>query len=95
MAEVRKRWGGVETTAEKVQKRRLEWLGHVARMPDHRIPKSILFSWLPQPRPRYGPRKRWRDVVHKDLKDKMWMRVSGMRKLQDLQLGGESCTSWD
>ena len=25
----------------------------------------------------------------------MWMRVSGMRKLQDLELGGEHCTSWD
>ena len=25
---------------EMVQRRRLEWLGHVARMPDHRIPKS-------------------------------------------------------
>ena len=26
-------------------------------------------SWLPQPRPRCGPRTRWRDVVRKDLKD--------------------------
>ena len=48
--------------SEKVQKRRLEWLGHLARMPEHRLPKVMLFSWLPQPRPRCGPRKRWRDV---------------------------------
>ena len=50
-------------------KRRLECLGHIARMPDHRLPKSLLFGWLPQSRPRCGPRKRWRDVVRKNLKD--------------------------
>ena len=49
--------------------RRLEWLGHVARMPDHRIPKSVLFGWLPQAHPRCGPRRRWKDVVRRDLKD--------------------------
>ena len=69
MAEVRRRWGDEETVSEKVQKRRLEWLGHLARMPDHRLPKVMLFSWLPQPRPRCGPRKRWRDVVRKDLRN--------------------------
>ena len=68
-AEVRRRWGDEETVSEKVQKRRLEWLGHLARMPDHRLPKVMLFSWLPQPRPRCGPRKRWRDVVRKDLRN--------------------------
>ena len=35
----------------------------------YRIPKMTLFGWLPQPRPRCGPRRRWRDVVCKDLKD--------------------------
>ena len=69
MAEVRRRWGDEETVREKVQKRRLEWLGHLARMPDHRLPKVMLFSWLPQPRPRCGSRKRWRDVVRKDLRN--------------------------
>ena len=38
-------------------------------MPDHRIPKSALFGWLTWPRPRGGSRKRWRDVIRKDLKD--------------------------
>ena len=69
MAEVRRRWGDEETAADKVKKRRLEWLDHLARMPDHRIPKATLFSWLPEPRPRCGPKKRWRDVMRKDLKD--------------------------
>ena len=38
----------------------------MAKMPDHRIPKSVLFGWLPQACPR---RKKWKDVVRKDLKD--------------------------
>ena len=66
MVEVRKRWGDEETAVDKVEKRRL---GHLARMPDHRVPKSILFGWQPQPCPRCGPKKRWRDVIRNDFKD--------------------------
>ena len=69
MAEVRRRWGDKETAAEKIQKRRLEWLGHLACMPCQRIPKSVLFGWLPQKRPRCGPRRRWKDMIRKDLRD--------------------------
>ena len=65
-AEVRRRWGEEETVTEMVMRHRLEWLGHVARMPDHRIPK---LAWLSHPRPHGGPRRRWRDVVKKDLKE--------------------------
>ena len=54
---------------EKVRKKCLEWLGHLARKPDHRLPKSMLFSWLPKSCPRGGPRKRGRDVVRRDLKE--------------------------
>ena len=52
----------------KVTKRRLEWLGHVARMDEDRMPKQMLFGWLPQTRPQGGPRRRWRDVVRCDLR---------------------------
>ena len=45
----------------------LHWLGHVARMEDHRLPKCVLFGELPAPRPARGPRKRWRDVVMDDF----------------------------
>ena len=38
-------------------------------MLDHTIPEVILFDWLAKPCPRGDPRKRWRDVVRKDLKD--------------------------
>ena len=52
----------------KVTKCRLEWLGHVARMDIDRMPKRMLFGWLPQTRPQGGPRRRWRDVVRCDLR---------------------------
>ena len=31
---IRRQWGDMETVSDKVFKRRLEWLGHLARMPD-------------------------------------------------------------
>ena len=68
-AELRRRWGDTETASVKVMKRRLEWLGHLARMPEEHTPKMCLFSWLPQPRPRGGPRLRWRDLTGRDLSD--------------------------
>ena len=66
---IRRQWGDMETMAEKVTKRRLEWLGHLARMRDNRTPKVSLFSWLPEPHPQGGPPKCWRDVIQTDLKD--------------------------
>ena len=66
--DIRQRWGDLETIEDKLIKRRLEWLGHLARMSNKRIPKSALFGWLTQPRPRCGPKKRWRDAVSQDLK---------------------------
>ena len=64
----REQWEDQETITVKLMKRRLEWLGHLARMLDHRIPKKTLFSWLPQPCPHGGPRRRWRDLVKRDMK---------------------------
>ena len=43
MAEVRERWGDEELVDEKIQKKRLEWLGHLARMQDHRLPRVCCF----------------------------------------------------
>ena len=34
----------LDTVADKITKRRLEWLGHIARMPEHRILKMALFG---------------------------------------------------
>ena len=66
---IRRQWGDTGTVSDKVSKCHLEWLGHIARMPDKCIPKVCLFSWFPEPRPQGGPLKWWGDVVRSDLKD--------------------------
>ena len=60
-ASTQEQWKDVETITEKLMKRCLEWLGHLAGMPSCRIPKMSLFSWLLQTPPRGGPRRRWYD----------------------------------
>ncbi len=61
-------FGMEESLEDIVIARRLRWLGHLARMDDHRLPKKILSGWLPQHHPAHGTRMRWRDRVRKDLK---------------------------
>ena len=57
----RSRFGDEKSVAEKVRSRQLEWLGHVARIPDNCMPKHLLIAALPAVRPACGPRlgKRW------------------------------------
>lgn len=66
--ELRCRWGDPGMISDVLRQRRLQWLGHVARMQDERLPKQILFGWLPHTRPAHGPRLRWKDRVAADLK---------------------------
>ena len=67
-AELLRMWGDPETITCKLRHRRLEWLGHLARMDDTRMPKCLLFGQLPPVRPAHGPRKRWKDCVSVDLR---------------------------
>ena len=48
----------------KVTENRLEWLGHVARIPDHHTPKLTLFGWPPESQPREGQE----DLIGRHLK---------------------------
>ncbi len=48
-------------------RRRLQWLGHVGRMSAERLPKMLLFGELRKKRPCHGTKKRWRDLVSRDL----------------------------
>jgi hypothetical protein len=42
---------------DTIQKKRLQWYGHVKRMPEEKIPKLIM-EWIPQERQKTGcPRK--------------------------------------
>ena len=66
-SELRVRWGNSDLLSDILRRRRMQWLGHVARMPDDRLPKQLLFGWLPQTRPAHGPRLRWKDRVRSDL----------------------------
>ena len=60
---------GFESSMEElVMKRRLRWLGHIARMPANRLPKKVLYGELAEKRPQHGPKIRWRDRVKGDLK---------------------------
>ena len=48
----------------------IRWAGHVVRMPDHRIPKILLYGELQNgKRSQGGPKKRFKDSFKKSLKD--------------------------
>ena len=58
-----------EELIDKIKRRRLEWLGHIACMPDHRIFKQVFFDFLKPTPSTGGPKRRWKDVTRQDLKD--------------------------
>jgi hypothetical protein len=74
-----------------IGKKRLQWYGHVKRMPEERIPKLIL-EWVPAERRKRGrPRKTWMEGVHaamtaRNLEQNQWRNreewrlVSGRRR---------------
>ena len=41
------RWGDSQSMEHRIHRCRLEWLGHMARMEDDRIPKALLFGSFP------------------------------------------------
>ena len=61
-------FGMEETMAAILMKYRLRWLGYLARMESHRMPKQLLFGELQQKRPSHGTKQRWRDVAAADIK---------------------------
>ena len=74
--EIRSR-ANIETVETMVRKRRLRWLGHVARMDAGRIPRQLLVCKLEAGKRAVGGQKlRWADIATKDLKrcgiDKDW-----------------------
>src|SRR5215468_9064438 len=74
-----------------IEKKRLQWYGHVKRMPEDRIPKLIM-EWIPEERRKRGrPRKTWMEGVQAAMKTRNlepdrwrnreeWRFVSGRRR---------------
>jgi hypothetical protein len=69
-----------------IEKKRLQWYGHVKRMPKERIPKLIM-EWIPLDGSLRGrPRKTWMEIVQaametRNLEPDQWrIRVSGRRQ---------------
>jgi hypothetical protein len=52
-----------------VKPRRLQWAGHVIRMPEEWIPRKVMMGRLEGVRPMGRPRKRWMDGVWIDAKE--------------------------
>ena len=91
-AEVRRRFGVEEMLEDVVAAKRLRWAGHVARMKDCRLPKRLMFGWLPQKRPAHGTKQRWRDRVRKDLKQFRIEESSWFQVAQDRDQWRAVCT---
>jgi hypothetical protein len=54
---------GVRGTPDIIEKKSLQWYGHVKRMPGERIPKLIMEWILLERRKRGHPRKTWMEGV--------------------------------
>jgi len=54
------------TIIETIRLNRLRWFGHVERMEENRIPKTVLHMNLEPTRFRGRPRNRWRERVRED-----------------------------
>jgi hypothetical protein len=54
------------TKTETVRLQRLCWFGHVQRMEENRIAKTVLYMNLETTRPRGRPRNRWQDEVREN-----------------------------
>jgi hypothetical protein len=72
-----------ENIVRHIKSKRLSWLGHVERMPNERVAKTI-YRWKPYATRRKGrPRLRWEDEARNDLRKmgvKNWKKRAQERK---------------
>ena len=84
--QVAKQFGMDELLEDMIVLRGLRWLGHLARMDDHRLPKKILFGWLSKRHPAHGTMIRQRDQVKSDsrslaIEERGWFRLAQDRAI--------------
>ena len=61
--------GHLERVEVMIMRRSLQWLGHVERMADYRIPKCLLVCRpVGGKRAVVGEKRSWNDIVMRDLK---------------------------
>ena len=67
----------IEEIKRDIEKIRLQWYGHVMRIPEERIPKSMLQTKPKGKRPRGSPRTRWLNKIREkmEMRDLDWMEM--------------------
>ena len=60
-------WCKIAGVSNIVSHRRLRWSGHLARMPNERLPKRVLFGHMGGSGVRGKSQKEWVDYVREDL----------------------------
>ena len=66
-SEVRERIGLQQLIEEMIMERQIQWLGRLARMEEHRMPRQALFGQLRKTRPFHGVKMSWKDRVKRDM----------------------------
>jgi len=67
-----------ENVVKRIKGQRINWLGHLERMEEDRMPKRIFTQELEGTRRRGRARKRWKEEVERDLQ------VLGVRRWTEL-----------
>jgi Tfp pilus assembly pilus retraction ATPase PilT len=69
-----------------IEKKRLQWYGHVKRMPEERIPKLIM-EWIPLERRKRGLQEKNMDGRSKSSHDNKKFRTRSMEKQRGMAFG--------
>ena len=76
---------GKQDIMDIIQKKRLQWYGHVKRMPEERIPKLIMEWTSTERRKRGRPRKTWTEPASSHCKKEL--RTRSMEKERGMEFG--------